>query len=114
MLTKLLFNNFEMEIIIKQPLRKIQANKWQGHAAIFLCAAIFGLGVSVAQNVAAKRSAFRSVNINNTQPRRDINGEIIDAHDGCLQFFNGRYYLYGTAYGKTHGYSFNNRFRVYS
>ena len=39
---------------------------------------------------------------------------MIDAHDGCLQFFQGRYYLYGTAYGKSAGYSIHNRFRVYS
>jgi hypothetical protein len=55
----------------------------------------------------------RTVTINNVEPRRDVTGEIIDAHDGCLQFFNGRYYLYGTAYGKTDGMT-NNNFRVYS
>jgi hypothetical protein len=55
----------------------------------------------------------RIITISNIEPRRDIAGEIIDAHDGCLQFFNGRYYLYGTAYGKTDGYT-NNSFRVYS
>ena len=56
----------------------------------------------------------QTVTINNLEPRRDVAGEIIDAHDGCLQFFAGRYYLYGTAYGKTAGFSINNRFRVYS
>ena len=55
----------------------------------------------------------KTVTINNVAPRRDVTGEIIDAHDGCLQFFNGRYYLYGTAYGKTDGMT-NNDFRVYS
>ena len=55
----------------------------------------------------------RTVTINNVEPRRDVTGEIIDTHDGCLQFFNGRYYLYGTAYGKTDGIT-NNDFRVYS
>src|ERR1019366_330575 len=62
----------------------------------------------------AKAPRFRAVAINNSQPRRDVNGNIIDAHDGCLQFFEGRYYLYGTAYGKSAGYGINNRFRVYS
>ncbi|MGO8701919.1 MAG: family 43 glycosylhydrolase [Limisphaerales bacterium] len=57
---------------------------------------------------------FQPVVINNVEPRRDLAGEIVDAHDGCLQFFAGRYYLYGTAYGKTAGFSINNRFRVYS
>ena len=54
-----------------------------------------------------------TVSINNVEPRRDVNGEIIDAHDGCLQFFDGQFYLYGTAYGKTDGFT-NNDFRVYS
>ena len=57
---------------------------------------------------------FGMAKVNNVTPRCDVTGEIIDAHDGCLQFFGGRYYLYGTAYGKTAGYSINNRFRVYS
>ena len=65
-----------------------------------------------ARATAAPRS--RTVTIQNTTPRRDIQGNVIDAHDGCLQFFNGRYYLYGTAYGKTAGFTINNRFRVYS
>jgi hypothetical protein len=62
-----------------------------------------------------KRESERinAVTVNNVEPRRDVTGEIVDAHDGCLQFFNGRYYLYGTAYGKTDGYT-NNSFRVYS
>ena len=56
----------------------------------------------------------RTVTIHNDLPRRDVTGAIVDAHDGNLQFFHGRYYLYGTAYGKTAGFSINNRFRVYS
>jgi len=51
--------------------------------------------------------------IDDMEPRRDINDQIIDAHDGCLQFFNGRYYLYGTVYGETDGFT-NNSFHVYS
>ena len=52
--------------------------------------------------------------VQNVAPRRDTQGEIIDAHDGCLQYFSGRYYLYGTAYGRSAGFGINNRFRVYS
>ncbi|MDR3774686.1 MAG: family 43 glycosylhydrolase [Terracidiphilus sp.] len=63
---------------------------------------------------AAQPPKFRSVTIQNTEPRRDVDGNVIDAHDGCLHFYAGRYYLYGTAYGKTAGYTINNRFRVYS
>jgi len=61
----------------------------------------------------ATRREIAHCYINNVEPRRDVTGEIIDTHDGCLQFFNGRYYLYGTAYGKTDGIT-NNDFRVYS
>lgn len=60
------------------------------------------------------KAAFQRITVSNAVPRRDKKGEIVDAHDGCLHFFNGRYYLYGTAYGKSAGYGFNNRFRVYS
>lgn len=58
--------------------------------------------------------AFLRITVDTTKPRLDDRGEVIDAHDGCLHFFNGRYYLYGTAYGKSAGSGFNNRFRVYS
>jgi Glycosyl hydrolases family 43 len=61
-----------------------------------------------------KLNRFHSLTIQNTKPRRDVTGAIIDAHDGCLQFFEGRYYLYGTAYGRSAGFGINNRFRVYS
>ncbi|WP_052698033.1 family 43 glycosylhydrolase [Luteibacter yeojuensis] len=50
--------------------------------------------------------------------RLDDQGNAIDAHDGDLQYFNGRYYLYGTQYGC--GYQWNQKgtpfcgFRVYS
>ncbi|HLP03476.1 MAG TPA: family 43 glycosylhydrolase [Opitutaceae bacterium] len=63
---------------------------------------------------AADPSEFVEIAVQNTQPRRDTEGAIIDAHDGCLQFFEGRYYLYGTAYGRSAGFGINNRFRVYS
>jgi len=62
----------------------------------------------------AQKLAYRTATIRNDVPRRDTKGAIVDAHDGNLQFFDGRYYLYGTAYGRTAGYSINNRFRVYS
>ena len=52
--------------------------------------------------------------ISNRKPRLDTEGRIVDAHDGCLQKFGDRYYLYGTAYGTTDGFNKNNRYRCYS
>ena len=49
--------------------------------------------------------------IRNAEPRRNVEGKIIDAHDGCLERFGDRFYLYGTAYGKTDGFGTANRFR---
>lgn len=72
------------------------------------------LGAAAERSGAAPKPEFRTVTISNVEPRRDTSGAIIDAHDGCILFANGRYYLYGTAYGKSAGYSINNRFRVYS
>jgi hypothetical protein len=45
---------------------------------------------------------METVTINNVKPRPDVNGEIIDAHGGCLQFFDGRFYLYGMHFGTNH------------
>ncbi len=64
--------------------------------------------------LSAAAPEFRPLTVQNTAPRRDTDGHIIDAHDGCLQYFSGRYYLYGTAYGRSAGFGINNRFRVYS
>ena len=52
--------------------------------------------------------------ISNLSFHRDTSGQIVDAHDGCLQFFDGRFYLYGTAYGTNDYYQTNHRYRVYS
>ena len=52
--------------------------------------------------------------IQNTTPRRDVDGRIIDCHDGCLRHFDGRFYLYGTRYGETDGFTRANRFVCYS
>ena len=87
--------------IWRQPFR------YFGQATIILLLAVFTLSCDQAPQ------KQRAVTIDNVEPRRDVAGEIIDAHDGCLQFFNGHYYLYGTAYGQTDGYT-NNSFRVYS
>ena len=43
----------------------------------------------------------RTAAISNVNPRRDSHGEILDAHDGALEYFEGRFYLYGTRYDDT-------------
>ena len=40
-----------------------------------------------------------TVTINNVNPRCDVNGQILDAHGGCLQYFGDRFYLYGNHFG---------------
>src|ERR1041385_1103375 len=50
----------------------------------------------------------------NTEPRRDTQGNILDAHDGCLEYFVGRFYLYGTRYGDSDGFAKTNRYVCYS
>ncbi len=42
---------------------------------------------------------YEKITIDNMAPRRDLNGHMIDAHGGCLQIFNGTYYLYGSRLG---------------
>jgi hypothetical protein len=57
---------------------------------------------------------MRQLHINNRDPRHDTEGRIVDAHDGSLEYFAGRFYWYGTAYGETDGFTSANSFRVYS
>jgi hypothetical protein len=52
--------------------------------------------------------------IQNRVPRRDIHGEIMDVHDGCMEYFDGRYWLYGTRYGASGGYENTHTFVCYS
>ena len=55
-----------------------------------------------------------TVTISNAEPRRDVQGNILDAHDGCLEYFEGQFYLYGTRYGKTDGFGKTNRYVCFS
>lgn len=64
--------------------------------------------------VTMEPSMHRRITIQNIQPRRDIHGRIIDCHDGCLRFFRGRFYLYGTRYGATDGFTSANTYVCYS
>jgi hypothetical protein len=59
------------------------------------------------------RRAPPTVALDNVEPRLDVHGEIVDAHDGCLQKFGASFYLYGTRYGDTTGFTQANRYVVY-
>src|SRR4051812_49188453 len=54
------------------------------------------------------------ITINNRDPRCDIHHQIVDAHDGSLEYFDGRFYWYGTAYGEADGFTNTNTYTVYS
>jgi hypothetical protein len=43
--------------------------------------------------------------ISNVEPRRDTAGAILNAHDGALYRFDGRYYLVGTSYSQCEGFT---------
>ncbi len=92
-------------------LQAVDLHRKKGLRFVLLPAVLACLIAPAARPATARA---RVVTIHNDVPRLDTQGHILDAHDGCLHFFQGRYYLYGTAYGKTAGYTINNRFRVYS
>lgn len=52
--------------------------------------------------------------VQNVRPRVDVDGNPIDCHDGCLRYFAGRFYWYGTRYGNTDGFTFANEYVSYS
>ena len=64
--------------------------------------------------VLEKSADNRHATISNLQPRRDIHGDILDAHDGCLEYFAGKFYLYGVRFQKGTGFENTNRFVCYS
>lgn len=79
-------------------------------ASIFQVAAL----VLAATMCCRSASAALSVTIHNDSPRRDMKGHILDAHDGSLQYFQGKFYLYGTYYGASNGLGRTNYFVCYS
>jgi hypothetical protein len=94
-------------------MRRVLATRCR-QALLVLFVAVSTISCDDGHPSQAKRKGLQTVTIDNTRPRRDVTGTIIDAHDGCLQLFGSRFYLYGTAYGTNDGYSPSNRFRVYS
>ncbi|WP_343768200.1 family 43 glycosylhydrolase [Gangjinia marincola] len=59
-------------------------------------------------------SFAQQITINNTLPRKDLNGEIVDAHDGRIILFEDTFYWYGTAYGDSNGFTKANQYQCYS
>ena len=50
--------------------------------------------------LASVRAAAQNATISNTQPRRDVDGKLMDAHDGSiLRHSDGLYYYYAMGYG---------------
>ena len=54
----------------------------------------------------ARRGAGKLVTIRNDSPRLDVDGNYIDAHDGCIVARGGTYFLYGEMYGNATGGTF--------
>lgn len=52
--------------------------------------------------LAAAVASAKLVTIDNTKPRLDDQGNILDGHDGRIQKFNGTYYMHTLAYGLCH------------
>ncbi len=59
-------------------------------------------------------SFAQTMNIDNTKPRLDKKGQIVDAHDGRVIQFGDTFYWYGTSYGGTNGFTTENHYRCYS
>ncbi|MEM7626285.1 MAG: hypothetical protein AAF333_11875 [Planctomycetota bacterium] len=51
--------------------------------------------------------------VQNTTPRVDRNGNVIDCHNGCLRYFDDAFYLYGTSYSDTNRLTPANRCVAY-
>nr|WP_298999887.1 family 43 glycosylhydrolase [uncultured Allomuricauda sp.] len=59
-------------------------------------------------------TSAQKITMDNTMPRLDEKGQIVDAHDGRVIQFGDTYYWYGTAYGNTNGFTTQNQYRCYT
>lgn len=78
------------------------ANKQLAWLAGLLTCLLVIFAVYYLSNLTHRAAKVVVATISNVEPRRDVTGQIINAHRGCLQFFNGTFYLYGTAFGTNH------------
>jgi len=81
---------------------------------VTLCFIFLILIIAAGCSMPGGKDRTKKVTISNTIARRDTFGNIIDAHDGCLEKFRDRFYLYGTAYGGTNGFTRANHYVCYS
>ncbi len=56
----------------------------------------------------------KQVTVRNDVPRLDVGGKIVDSHEPCLEFFEGRFYLYGSGYSEHSGWTADNEITCYS
>jgi hypothetical protein len=70
--------------------------------------------LSICLLVVTKVVTAQQIFVNNQDPRLDIQGRIVDAHDGRVIRFGERFYWYGTAYGNTNGFTKANDYVCYS
>ena len=59
-------------------------------------------------------SAQQTLKVSNIAPRTDVNGRMVDAHDGRVIQFGNTYYWYGTSYGDTGGFTPANHYVAYA
>lgn len=55
-----------------------------------------------------------TLTVRNDIPRRDTEGNIVDAHEPCVELFDGRFYLYGMGYDGHSGWTADNLINCYS
>ncbi len=72
---------------------------------VLMTSLVLSAFVTVGNSQPAEAATVQSASVNNFNStgqqitKFDVNGKGIDAHDGDMAYFNGTYYLYGTAYG---------------
>ena len=59
-------------------------------------------------------ASAQTIKVDNLLPRLTVGGDTVDAHDGRVIQFGDTFYWYGTAYGKTNGFTTSNHYVVYS
>ena len=57
------------------------------------------INLFVLLNIFIKENQCVQVTLSNVVPRVDTNGNILDAHDGNIVYYDGLYYFFGPSYG---------------